>query len=116
MHYTLHYDTLLHLCIEGAASLTENHVLAIMRTNNEVFMLKPLGKRVLIKPIEMKAGVLFVSGAKPVQYEVVAIGDDVTKVKPTDVIYLEKHYGAEIEHDKQKFLVVEEASILAKID
>jgi co-chaperonin GroES (HSP10) len=86
-----------------------------MRTNKGVFMLKPLGKRVLIKPVEMKAGVLFVSGAKPVQYEVMGLGDEVTKVAIGNIIYLEKHYGAEIEHNKEKFLVVEEASILAKV-
>ncbi len=95
--------------------MTENRVLAIMRTTNGVFMLKPLGKRVLVRPIEMKAGALFISGAKPVQYEVMGLGDEVTKVAVGNIIYLEKHYGAEIEHDKQKFLVVEEASILAKV-
>lgn len=78
-------------------------------------MLKTLGKRVLIKPVEMKAGALFISGAKPVQYHVMGIGDETTKVAVGDVIYLEKHYGAEIEHDKEKYLVVEEASILAKV-
>lgn len=78
-------------------------------------MLKTLGKRVLVNAVQIKAGQLFIAGGKPSQYEVMGIGDEVTKVKVGDVIYLEKHYGAEIEHDKQKYLVVEEATILAKV-
>lgn len=80
-------------------------------------MLKTLGKRVLVKPVELtKNGSLFISGAKPLQYEVLGIGDECTKVAIGNIIYLEKHYGAELEHDKQRYLVVEEASILAKVD
>jgi len=78
-------------------------------------MLKPVGKRIIVKPVEIKAGSLIVTNAKPSQYTVMAIGDEVTKVMPNDIIYLEKHYGAEIEHEKEKFLVIEEGSILAKV-
>jgi co-chaperonin GroES (HSP10) len=79
-------------------------------------MLTPIAKRIIVKPIEVKHGSLIVSGQKPIQYQVFAIGDEVTKVKVSDIIYLEKHYGAEIEHEKEKYLVVEEGSILAKLD
>ncbi len=78
-------------------------------------MLQPIGKRILVKPVEVKYGTLLVSGQKPTQFEVISIGDEVTKVKQNDIIYLEKHYGAEIEHEKEKFLVIDEISILAKI-
>jgi co-chaperonin GroES (HSP10) len=77
-------------------------------------MLKPLGKRLLVKPIEAKQGGLFLAGAKPTQFTVVALGDEVTKVGVGDTIYLEKHYGVELQHGSDKFLVIEEATILAK--
>jgi len=79
-------------------------------------MLIPLAKRILVKPIEEKHGTLIVTNQKPKQFNIIAIGDEVTKVKPGDTIYLEKHYGAEIEHENEKYLVIDEASILAKLD
>jgi len=79
-------------------------------------MLKPIGKRIIIKPIEVKHGTLLVSGLKPVQFQIIAIGDEVTKVKVGDIIYLDKYAGAEIEHEKEKFMVVEEGTILAKLE
>ena len=79
-------------------------------------MLKPLGKKIIVQPVEIKHGTLLVPGQKPTQYKVIEIGDEVTKVKEGNIIYLEKHYGAEIEHEREKFLVIEENSILAKLD
>lgn len=79
-------------------------------------MLTPLAKKIIVKPVEIKHGTLLVTGQKPIQYQIIAVGDEVTKVKSGDIIYLEKHYGAEIEHEKEKFLVIEESSILAKLD
>jgi len=79
-------------------------------------MLTPIGKRVLIQPIEVKhQGTLLLTNQKPVQFTVIKIGDEVTKVKRGDVIYLEKHYGVEIEHMNQKFLVIDEQSILVRL-
>ena len=78
-------------------------------------MLTPVAKRVIIKPLELKQGPLLIMGQKPLQFTVIAIGDDVSKVKSGDVIYLEKHYGIEIDHEGEKFLVIDEGSILAKI-
>jgi co-chaperonin GroES (HSP10) len=78
-------------------------------------MLIPLAKKIIVKPIEVKAGNLILTNTKPSQFLIISIGDEVTRVKPGDIIYLEKHYGAEIEHEKEKFLVIEEASILAKV-
>jgi len=79
-------------------------------------MLTPVGKRILVKPVEVKHGNLIVSGQKPTQFHVITIGDEVTKVKSGDTIYMDKHYGAEIEHEKEKYLVIDESSILAKLD
>jgi len=79
-------------------------------------MLTPVGKRLLVKPIEFKHEKLIVSGQKPTQFSVIAIGDEVTKVKPSNTIYMDKYSGVEIEHEKEKYLVVDESSILAKLD
>lgn len=78
-------------------------------------MLTPIAKRLLIKPIEVKHGTLVITNQKPTQFKVIALGDEVTKVKVDDVIYLEKHYGVEIEHEGEKYFVIDEGSILAKI-
>ena len=77
-------------------------------------MLMPVAKRVIIKPVELKYGTLIVTNNKPLHFTVIAIGDEVTKVKPGEIIYLEKHYGVELEHEGEKFLVIDEGSILAK--
>lgn len=79
-------------------------------------MLTPINKRIIVQPVEVKHGTLLLSGVKPTQFQVVRIGDEVTKVKAGDIVYLDKHIGAEIEHENQKFIVVEEISILAKLD
>jgi co-chaperonin GroES (HSP10) len=78
-------------------------------------MLIPVAKRVIIKPdTDAKQGSLIVTNQKPSQYTVISIGDEVTKVQSGDTIYLEKHYGVEIDHEGEKFLVIDEGSILAK--
>lgn len=79
-------------------------------------MLTPIGKRLLVKPIETKYGNLILTNQKHIQFNVISIGDEVTKVKVGNIIYMDKHYGVEIEHEKEKFLVVDESSILAKLD
>jgi len=78
-------------------------------------MLTPIAKRVLIQPIEVKHDKIILSNQKPSQFTVIAIGDEVTKVKPGDVIFLEKHYGVEIDHEQKKFQCIDESCILAKI-
>jgi co-chaperonin GroES (HSP10) len=78
-------------------------------------MLTPVAKRVIIKPVETKNGAIIISNQKPTQFKVIAIGEDVTKVSPGNIIYLEKHYGIEIDYEGEKFLVIDEVSILAKI-
>ena len=79
-------------------------------------MLMPVAKRVLIQPVEQKNGTIIIANQKPVQFTVIAIGDEVTKVIRGDIIYLEKHYGVEIEYEKEKYTVIDESCILAKLD
>lgn len=78
-------------------------------------MLTPIAKRVLIKPLEQKHEKIILTHQKPSQFTVISIGDEVTKVKPGDVIFLEKHYGVEIDHNQEKFQCIDESCILAKI-
>jgi len=78
-------------------------------------MLTPVAKRIIIQPIEEKHGTLLISNLKPKKFTVISIGDEVTKVQPGNVIFLEKHYGVEIDHENEKYLVIDEASILAKL-
>lgn len=79
-------------------------------------MLIPLGKKIIIRPIENESGPLILTQSKPNRYSVVRVGDEVKKIQEGDIIYLEKFYGAEVEHEKEKFLVIEENSVLAKVD
>lgn len=79
-------------------------------------MLTPLAKRIIIQPAEDKKGPLILTNNKPKRFVILAIGDEVTKVKPNDFIYLERHSGAEIEHEGDKYFVIDESQILAKID
>ncbi len=79
-------------------------------------MLTPVGKRLLVRPVAPKPGTLILTNQKPNQFEVIATGDEITKVKAGDMIYLEKHYGVEIEHEGEKLLVIDEVSILATFD
>jgi co-chaperonin GroES (HSP10) len=78
-------------------------------------MLTPIAKRILIQPIEQKHEKIILSNQKPSQFKVVAIGEEVTKVKVGDTVYLEKHYGIEIQHESEKFQCIDESSILAKV-
>ena len=78
-------------------------------------MLTPVAKRVLIKPIEQqKVGNLIVN-QKPVQFTVISVGEECTTVKAGNIVYLEKHYGVEIDYENEKYLVIDESCILAKI-
>lgn len=79
-------------------------------------MLTPIANNVIIQPVEIKQGTLILTNRKPTLFKVISIGDDVKNVKPGNIIYLEKHYGIEIDHEGEKFLVIDQASILVKVD
>ena len=78
-------------------------------------MLTPIGKRLIVKPVESSHGSIIVTNSKPTRFTVIQIGDEVTKVNIDDIIYLDKHYGVEIHHEQDKFVVIDEACILAKV-
>ena len=79
-------------------------------------MLAPIGKRIIVQPVEVKqTGSLVITGIKPTQFKIIAAGDEVTKVKLGDIVYLGKYSGVEIEHEREVFIVVEEEGVLAKV-
>lgn len=78
-------------------------------------MLMPVGKRIIVKPVEHTQGTLILTKQAPSQYEVVMASADVESVKPRDIVYIESHHGVKIEHEKEAFIVISEGSILAKI-
>ena len=79
-------------------------------------MLTPIGKRLLIKPAEenSKFGIVLVNH-RPSKFIVIRTGEEVFKVCENDTIYLDKYTGIEIEHEGQKYLVIDESNILAKV-
>jgi chaperonin GroES len=91
---------------------------------------RPLADRVLVKPLEekekKKGGIIIPDTAKekPQQGEVFAVGegriDDKGKrippeVKKGDKILFGKYSGTEIEIEDEKYLILREGDILAKI-
>jgi co-chaperonin GroES (HSP10) len=76
--------------------------------------LQPIGKRLIIQPVEHKQGAVLTINNKPTQFKVIAIGPDITHIYIDDIIYISKHQGTEIEHDGQKYFVIDQDSILAR--
>ena len=80
-------------------------------------MLQPLGKRILIQQIipEKKQSVLILKDDSPQTYRVINVGDDVKKVAQNDVIFIAAYSTAEIKYNEEKFLIVVEDNIIAKL-
>jgi co-chaperonin GroES (HSP10) len=80
-------------------------------------MLQPLGKRILITAIipEKKESFLILKDATPQTYKVLAIGDDVKKVNIDDTIFIAAHSTADIKYNDEKFQIVFEDNIIAKV-
>jgi len=89
---------------------------------------KPLGDKVLIRPLEReertKGGIVLPDTAKekPVQGEVIAVGPGRTsdegelipvEVKKGDRIIYGKYSGTQVKVDGEEYLIVREAEILA---
>ena len=92
---------------------------------------KPLGDRVLVKPVEedeqVKGGIIIPDTAKekPQRGEVIAVGDgkadDTGKkvalsVKKGDKVLYGKYAGTEINLDDQDYLIMPEGDILAIVE
>jgi chaperonin GroES len=88
--------------------------------------LQPLGKRLLIKPLEKeektKGGLIIPDTAedkKSSQGTVVKLGltkkDHVFNVKVGDMVFFKQYSAEEIKIDEEKYLLVEEGDVLAVI-
>ena len=83
-------------------------------------IIKPLGKRVLIKQVEQeevtKSGIVFpgtASKEKPITGEVIAVGKDVEDVKAGDKVIFEKYTGTEVKDGDDSFLILDIDNVLA---
>ena len=83
-------------------------------------IIKPLGKRVLIKQVEQeevtKSGIVLpgtASKEKPITGEVLAVGKDVEDVKAGDKVIFEKYSGTEVKDEDDSFLILDIENVLA---
>ena len=83
-------------------------------------IIKPLGKRVLIKQVEQeevtKSGIVLpgtASKEKPITGEVLAVGKEVEDVKAGDKVIFEKYSGTEVKDGDNSFLILDINNVLA---
>ena len=83
-------------------------------------IIKPLGKRVLIKQVEQeevtKSGIVLpgtASKEKPITGEVLAVGKEVKDVKAGDKVIFEKYSGTEVKDGDNSFLILDIDNVLA---
>ncbi|MCK5763005.1 MAG: co-chaperone GroES [Clostridiales bacterium] len=83
--------------------------------------IKPLGKRVVIKTVEVeektKSGIVLPGHAKekPQIATVLAVASDDMEVKVGDRVVFSKFAGTEIKLDGEEYTIIEEESLLAVI-
>ena len=83
-------------------------------------IIKPLGKRVLIKQVEQeevtKSGIVLpgtASKEKPITGEVLAVGKEVKDVKAGDKVIFEKYSGTEVKDGDDSFLILDIDNVLS---
>jgi chaperonin GroES len=85
-------------------------------------MLRPIGKRVVIKRHEAEektaSGIVLASQAKekPQLAEVIAVGKEVDEVSVGDTVVFKKYVGTEIKVDGEEVMICEVADILAVME
>lgn len=85
-------------------------------------MLRPLGKRVIIKRIEAEektaSGILIPTQAKekPQLAEVIAVGKEVEDILVGDKVVFKKFVGTEIKVDGEEVTICDAADILAVME
>ena len=80
--------------------------------------LQPLGKNVVVKAIENNANtsaIILTSKEKPQYYKVVAVGDEVTKLKPEDEVVITEYAGKTISVDGTDHIILKDEDIIAKV-
>lgn len=80
-------------------------------------MLQPLDKRIIIKPIPStkKESIIITKDESPQSFQVVAIGDDVTKVNIGDKVLIASFSTSEVTYEGTKYTIVNETNIIAKV-
>lgn len=89
-------------------------------------MIRPIGKRVILKAQTFKAeqisetGIVLStegtnSGADSTKATILSIGDEVTKVKVGDEIFYETHGGHKVTMDGEEVIILQEINILGVI-
>ncbi len=80
-------------------------------------MLQPLDKRILIKPIipPKKESIIITKDESPQTFQVIAIGDEVTKVNIGDTIFIASFSTSELLFEGEKHTIVNETNIIAKV-
>lgn len=80
-------------------------------------MLLPLGKRVLVKAHKetSKKSVILLNDPEPWKYQVVEVGDEVKKLAVDDFVVIGSYGSMPIDYQGEKYLIVEEAHVLAKV-
>ncbi|EKB55568.1 co-chaperone GroES [Falseniella ignava] len=84
-------------------------------------MIKPLGKRVVIKVAETEettaSGFVLPSSAKSKEQfgEIIAVGSEVELVKVGDTVFFQNYSGTEVEHEGESVLIIEEKDLLAVV-
>lgn len=82
-------------------------------------MLRPIGKRVVIKRLEAEektaSGIVLPSQAKekPQMAEVIAVSKEVEEIKVGDTVVFKKYGGTEIKVDGEEVMISDVADILA---
>lgn len=87
--------------------------------------IKPLADRVLLKPVSAEektvGGIIIPDSAKekPAKAEVVAVGigskDEEMYLSVGDVVLYGKYAGVEVEHEGEKYLIMRQSEVLAKL-
>ena len=78
--------------------------------------LHTIGSQLIVKPVQTASSAILITNQKPSQYYVCSIGPDVKSTQINDILYLTKHAGTEIEHEKEKYIIIDESQILAILD
>ena len=86
-------------------------------------IIKPLGKRILIKQTQQeevtKSGIVLpgtASKEKPIIGEVLAVGRKIEEVKVGDKGIFEKYAGTEVKDGEETYLILEKDNVLAIVE
>jgi chaperonin GroES len=96
-----------------------------IKTTNTMSKIQPLADRVLVKPAAAEektvGGIIIPDSAKekPLRGEVLAVGegtkDEAMVLKAGDKVLYGKYAGTELELDGEKYLIMRQSDVLAKI-